>query len=122
MPEASVEGLIGAEPEVAESVDGTPNADPVALAIAMDAAKHDPELARKAGNYLDEQQALVKLQIKHLDEERHLAIAAAKRKRYLDRLRILGATMLAALGVAVTGAFIVFVWDAAHDTGVVLDA
>jgi hypothetical protein len=97
-------------------------ADAVALAVAMDTAKQDPELARKAGNYLDEQHALVKLQIKHFDEERHLAIAAAKRKRYLDRLRIVGATMLAALGVAVTGAFIMFVRDAAHDTGVVLDA
>jgi tetratricopeptide (TPR) repeat protein len=117
-----IEGLLGEEKDGAEGEAPIVGADAVALAVAMDAAKHDPGLARKAGNYLDEQQALVKLQIKHFDEEHHLAIAAAKRKRYLDRLRIVGATMLAALGVAVTGAFIMFVRDAAHDTGVVLDA
>lgn len=62
-------------------------ADAIALAIAMDTAKHDPELARKAGNYLEEQHALVRLQAKYFDEERRLAIAAAERKRLSDRLR-----------------------------------
>ena len=87
MGEAGLEGLIGAEYEAADAEAGTPSADPVAVAVAMDAAKHDPELSRKAGNYLDEQLSLVRLQVKHFDEERHLAIAAAKRKRYADRIR-----------------------------------
>ncbi|MGD0494004.1 MAG: hypothetical protein ABSC32_20960 [Steroidobacteraceae bacterium] len=122
MDESSrIEGLLG---EQRESVDGEApiGADAVALAVAMDTAKHDPALARKAGNYLDEEQALVKLQIKHFDEERLLAIAAAKRERYLDRLRMVGATMLAAIGVTAVGALIVMVWHSAHDTGAVLDA
>jgi hypothetical protein len=44
-----IEGLLG---EQRESVDGEApiGADAVALAVAMDTAKHDPALARKAGN------------------------------------------------------------------------
>lgn len=122
MPEASVEGLIGAEPEVAESVDGTPNADPVALAVAMDAAKHDPELARKAGNYLDEQLALVRLQVRHFDEERRLAIAAAKRKRYADRFRNGLITFVAGLAASALIAAAVMVWNACRDHGLVVEA
>jgi hypothetical protein len=79
--------LLGEEKEGAEAEPVVAGSDAVALAVAMDAARYDPELARKAGNYLDEQHLLVKLQAKHFDEERRLAIAAAKRKRYADRIR-----------------------------------
>jgi hypothetical protein len=39
MAETGVEGLIGAESEAAEPVDGTSSADQVALAVPMDAAR-----------------------------------------------------------------------------------
>ena len=82
-----VEGLLGEEKEGAEAETGVAGPDAVALTVAMDATKYDPELARKAGNYLDEQQALVKLQRKFFDQEHRLTIAAAKRKRFADRIR-----------------------------------
>jgi tetratricopeptide (TPR) repeat protein len=122
MGEAGIEGLIGGESEAEASVEGAPNADPVALAVAMDAAKHDPELARKAGNYLDEQLALVRLQVRHFDEERRLAIAAAKRKRYADRFRNGLITFVAGLAACALIAAAVMVWNAFRDHGLVVEA
>jgi hypothetical protein len=117
-----IEGIIGSESEAAEVEAGLANADAVAMAIAIDQARHDPELSRKVGDYVEKQSRLVDLQVRHFDEERRLAIAAAKRKRYLDRLRIAGATVVTALGVGVLVAFIGMVWDAEHDSSVVMDA
>jgi hypothetical protein len=81
------------------------SADPIALAVATDATQYDPELARKAAAYLDEQRLLVKLQVKHFDEERRLAVAAAKRKRYAEWIRNGLATFVAGLaGIVVIAA------------------
>ena len=77
-----VEQTLGEETEGREAAEAGPAADPVAVAVAMDQAKFDPELARQASGYLEDQRALVRLQLKHFDEERRLAIDAARRKRY----------------------------------------
>jgi tetratricopeptide (TPR) repeat protein len=122
MSETSAEGLIGAESEAAEPVDGTPSADQVALAVAMDAAKYDPALARKAGNYLDAQLSLVQLQVRHFDEERRLAIAAAKRKRYADRFRNGLITFVAGLAATALIAAAAMAWNAYRDHGLVVEA
>ena len=96
--------VLGEEKDGAEAEPGVAGIDAVGLAVAMDAARYDPELARKAGNYLEEQHRLVKLQIKHFDEERRLAIAAAKRKRFADRIRnTISAGLLLILGGALLG-------------------
>ncbi len=120
---AEAEGIKGLVVEERESSDGEPRvagADAVALAVATDAAKHDPELARKAGAYLDEQQTLVRLQIKHFDEEHELAIAAAKRKRFADRVRnCLSAGLLTLLTCAIIG-LIWLAFDAVHSQEVVV--
>jgi len=58
-------------------------------------AEQHPDLSRSASEYLVEQRRLVQLQIKHFDEERRLAIAAAKRKRYADRIRNTLSTLVA---------------------------
>jgi hypothetical protein len=47
----------------------------------MDAAKHDPALSRKAGNYLGEQLALVRLQVRHFDKDKQAP------ERYDEALR-----------------------------------
>jgi tetratricopeptide (TPR) repeat protein len=66
----------------------------------MDAARYDPELARKAGEYLDRQRELVVHTLKHFDEERHLSVQAAKRKRFSDILKISLQVALAFIGIA----------------------
>jgi tetratricopeptide (TPR) repeat protein len=117
-----MEGVLGGEAESTEGDAPVGGADAVALALAIPAAHHDPELGRITSEYLAEQRALVKLQIKHFDEERRLAIAAAKRKRLSDRLRI-GLQLfvvLVALG-AVVGVAAMF-WDALTDHGIKVEA
>jgi tetratricopeptide (TPR) repeat protein len=117
-----IEGILGGEPESAEGDAPAGGADAVAVALALQAAHNDPELSRSASAYLAQQRALVTLQIKHFDEERQLAIAAAKRRRISDRLRI-GlqlVVLLVALG-AVLGLAAIF-WDALRDHGIKIEA
>ena len=116
------EVVLGEEKEGAEAEPVVAGSDAVALAVAMDAARYDPELARKAGNYLDEHHLLVTLQAKHFDEERRLAIAAAKRKRYADRIRNGLATFVAGVAGIVVIAAGVMVWNARNDHGLVVEA
>jgi tetratricopeptide (TPR) repeat protein len=117
-----IEGVLGGEPESTESDAPVAGADAAAVALAIQAARYDPELSRTASEYFAEQRALVKLQIRHFDEERRLAIAAAKRKRLSDRLRIglQSFVALVALSAAVGLAFMF--WDALTDHGINIEA
>jgi len=117
-----IEGILDSGGESGETDTNVGGADALAMAVAIEQARHDPELSRKIGAYLDEQRGLVKLQLKHFDQEHLLAIAAAKRKRISDRLRI-GLQLLLALiaAVAIIG-FAALVWAAITDRGIVIDA
>jgi hypothetical protein len=116
-----IEGVPGTENEPRETEASAASAEALALALAMDSARHDPELSRKASEYLGRQRSLVDLQIKHFDRERCLAIEAAERKRYADRIRN-GLTTFVALAVTVAVVGLgVMVWDAAHETGLVVE-
>ena len=117
-----VEGIVGAEGEDGDSESGIAHADAVAMASAIDQARHDPELSRKIGDYVEKQSKLVDVQIRHLDEERRLAIEAAKRKRYGDRIRNGLLTGAAGIACSVVVGFAIMVWDAAHDTGLVIES
>ncbi|HEY5070600.1 MAG TPA: hypothetical protein VII63_01070 [Caulobacteraceae bacterium] len=81
-----IEDVPGGEGEEARAA-SAPGADAFAAAIAMDEARRDPELARKAGDYLDRHSRLIALQIEHFEEDNRLATQAAKRKRFSDRLK-----------------------------------
>ena len=49
-----LEGVLGGgEAEESQDRQALAGADVLATSIAMDAARHDPELSRKAGEYLD---------------------------------------------------------------------
>jgi tetratricopeptide (TPR) repeat protein len=117
-----VESVLGGESEASEGDAPVAGADAAAVALALQEAHRDSELSRTASEYFAEQRALVKLQIRHFEEERRLAIAAAKRKRLSDRLRI-GLQLivgLVALG-AVLGLVAMF-WDALRDRGISVEA
>jgi tetratricopeptide (TPR) repeat protein len=88
----------------------------VGVALALDAAHHDPALSAAASQYLNRHRVLVDLQIKHFDEEHTLAIAATQRKAFIDRTRI-GLQLL--IAIVISG---VMIWDAVNDRGVVIDA
>ena len=125
MPEKEgglIEGVLGAgEGEEREAEETTARADDVATVVMMDAARFDPELSKKAGSYLDKQGALVDLQIRHFDEERRLAIDAAKRKRFFDHLRMSFQVFLTVVATTISVAVISLFWDAVHSSSVVID-
>ncbi|MET3105604.1 hypothetical protein AAKU67_003159 [Oxalobacteraceae bacterium GrIS 2.11] len=78
-----IEGLVGGgEPEERETEETNSRVETettaLATIVAMDAARYDPELSRKAGEYLDRQNdlvlaltALVKLQVHHFEALKH---------------------------------------------------
>jgi hypothetical protein len=114
-----IEGLLDSEPDEREG--GVAGADAVALSLAMQKAAHDPELGRTAAEYLVQQRHLVQLQIKHFDEERRLAIAAAKRKRYADRIRNTLSTLAALIVLGLILAIIRITLEAFNDYSVVVE-
>ena len=113
-----IEGLLDSEPEEREG--GAAGADAVALSLAMQEAADDPELGRTASEYLVEQRRLVQLQVKHFDEERRLAIAAAKRKRYADRVRNTLSTFVALIVLGLMVAIMRITIEALNDHSVVI--
>jgi tetratricopeptide (TPR) repeat protein len=117
-----IEDLIGAEAGGSESDREVSGADAVAMAVAIEQARHDPELSRKVGAYVDEQRVLALLQVKHFDEQHQLAIAAAKRKRLSDRLRIGLQLLIAVVAVGIVIGFSAMLWGALTDRSIVIDA
>jgi tetratricopeptide (TPR) repeat protein len=122
MAEEGIDGLLGEDNGSAEAEIGAATADGVAIAVAMDTAKTNPDVAEGVLDYLAKQSRLVGLQLLHFDEERRLAIAAAKRKRLADRLRI-GMQLFVALVIvaAIAGMGAIF-YDALTDRGVKIEA
>jgi tetratricopeptide (TPR) repeat protein len=116
------EGVLGDEPEQQDVQSDLGKIDPLAAALAVDASKGDPDVARGVLGYLDDLRQLVRLQIKHFDEERRLAIHAAKRKRFSDRVRYTALVGAALVGLAVVVVVGAMVWDAAHANGVAVEA
>jgi hypothetical protein len=115
-------GLLDSEAEERDSDSANATAaDAVALSLAMQNATDDPKLGRSAGDYLDEQRRLVQLQIKHFDEERRLAIAAAKRKRYADRIRNTLSTLAALLVLGLIIAISRMTIEAMNDHSIVVE-
>jgi tetratricopeptide (TPR) repeat protein len=115
-------GLFGDSSQDDASRGAATSVDPVAAAVAMDAARHDPQLSRKAGAYLDAQKELTRRQIEGFDDEHHLALAAARRRRYADHIRN-GLLTVVALVVAGALAFFAFmVVDATSDHGLVIES
>jgi hypothetical protein len=118
---SGIEGLLDSEPEEREGVATGAGADAVALSLALQKAAYDPELSRTASEYLIEQRCLVQLQIKHFDEERRLAIAAANRKRYADRVRNTLSTLVALIVLGLVVAISRMTIEAINDHSIVVE-
>lgn len=132
MPEGGIlSGLLSSEEaEQRRELDvGSSEASAVATVIALDQAKHDPELSREAGAYLREQRALAKKQralVRHqLEssiEDRKEAEQDLRLKRFGDRLKAtiqaFGVAGAAVLAVAIAS----MVYDAFSSRTVVLDS
>ncbi len=112
----------GAESAAEGSVPETPTAlDPTAAALAAEAAKSDPELARKASAYFDKQSHLIEVRTEHLHEQRAVNLQLLKLKRVDERLRV-GLRLFVILIATVIGIFAaVLVHDAITSRNVVIE-
>jgi len=102
------QGSLGGGQEGGESAGEAPEAGASALAMAaaLQEAQADPQLAARLERYVERQTRLTELQLRHFDEERRLAIAAARRRRYAERIRnTISTAVLIALALALLGAF-----------------
>jgi tetratricopeptide (TPR) repeat protein len=118
---SGIEGLLGSEAEEREDGAVAAGADSVALSLALHKVDQNPDLSRSASEYLVEQRHLVQLQITHFDEERRLAIAAAKRKRYADRIRNTLSTLVALIVLGLVVAISRMTIEAINDRSLVVE-
>jgi tetratricopeptide (TPR) repeat protein len=118
----SFDDILGEAPEANSSEPGEPREDPFAAAVAMNAAQQGGPLDPHTAAYVEEQTRLLRLQVKHYDQERRLGIGAAKRKRFGDRLRNLLAVLVCLGAVGAIVGLLAMAWDAAHDHSLVVEA
>ena len=130
----SLEGLLGGaleggEPDAAVSELREEGLELAATAIAVEEAEKDPKSQAHAAAYLKSQKALVDLQIarfaeehKLVHQERVLAIDAARRKRFSDRLRNGLQTLISAAAALAALAAITMIYEAASSRSVVVDS
>jgi len=122
------EGGEEAEAEAAVTLEEAASGDAVAMAVAMDAARFDKELSRKAGDYLERhtelvarQKMLVELQVHHFETERRLALQAARRKRFVDRLKYTVQMLITLVAVSALVGAVWMIYGAATSRRVVVD-
>ena len=130
MAEGVLEGILGgegAEESEGESV-STAGSDAVAMAAALDAARHDPKLARKLGGYVDRQAALadhqtrlIQLQTEHLHEQRMLTLSHLRWRRFSDRMKAVLQIMTAVVGLAIAAGVGWMAWSASQERGLVIE-
>ena len=121
MAEGVLEGILGGEPEAEAEVEVLAGPDPIAVSAAMDAARHDPDLAERLGSYVDEQARLVRLQSEHLHEQRTLVLSHLRWRRFGDRMKAVLQIMTAAVGLAIASAVGWMAWDAHESNGLVIE-
>jgi len=97
-------------------------ADPIAAAVAIDAARFDPELSAKAGRYLDEQRRLIAIQTEHLHEQRAVQLSHLKLRRWSERMRLGLQLFLILVGTMIGLGILIMLYDAFTSRNVVVNA
>jgi len=110
----------GSEAGTESSIAETP-VDPTAAALAAEAAKSDPELAREASAYFRRQSHLIEVQTEHLHEQRAVNLSLLKLKRFDERLKV-GLRVFVILVATIIGIFgAALIHDAVTSRSVVID-
>ena len=120
-----VSGVLGADRE--SPADGVapetpPALDPTAAALAIEAAKSDPELAQKASAYFDKQTHLVEIQTEHLHEQRAVNLQLLKLRRFDERLRVGLRLFVILVATAIGVGAVLLFHDAVTSNRVVVEA
>ena len=130
MAEGALEDVLGGEGVEEIEGEALPGvaADAVAMAAALDGARHDARLATKLGGYVDRQAALadhqtqlIKLQTEHLHEQRELTLSHMHWRRFSDRMKAVLQIMTAAVGLGVAVGVAWMAWSASQERGLVIE-
>lgn len=97
-------------------------ADPIAAAIAIDAARFDPELSCKAGQYLEAQSLLTAIQTEHLHEQRAVQLSHLKLRRWSERMRLGLQLFVGMIGTVIGLGVLTMLYDAFTSKNVVVEA
>jgi len=118
-----VSGILGAEPDApVEGPVPETTLDPTAAALAAEAAKFDPELAKKAGVYFDKQSHLVEVQTEHLHEQRAINLNLIKLKHFRERLKVGLQLFVIVIATVIGIGCLMMIHDAYNAHDVVIDA
>ena len=117
-----IEKVLGVEGEEVENEKALPTTDPIAAAVAIDAARFDPRLAGEAADYLAEQRRLVSIQAEHLHEQREVQLSHLKLRRTGERLRVGLQLFLVAIGTLIGLGVLIGLYDAFTSDSVVVNA
>jgi len=117
-----VERFFDGEEEEGEGEKLVGAADPIAAAVAIDAARFDPELSSKAGKYLDGQSRLIAIQTEHLHEQREVQLSHLKLRRWSERMRVGLQLFFVLLGTMIGLGILLMLYDAFTSKNVVVEA
>ena len=131
MAEGLLGGVLGGEeekPEI-EPPEGPVGAQAFAAAVAAMAARQDPEVARKLGDFLSEQTQLLKVQKDQLRDEHPLRVGHLRNqlreegvRRFGLRLRVGFQLFIALLATAIGLGVAIMIRDAVTSRSVVIDS
>jgi hypothetical protein len=108
-----VSGILGADAEPPSESTAT-FLDPTAAALAAEAAKCDPELAKEASAYFRKQSHLIEVQTEHLHEQRAVNLSLLKLKRFDERLKV-GLRVFVILAASAIGLGLIEMFRDRHD-------
>ncbi|HEY5107055.1 MAG TPA: hypothetical protein VII73_09845 [Caulobacteraceae bacterium] len=112
----------GAEAEGLEEAKAAAGADAVAMAVAMNSARFDPELSRTAAAYLERQARFIDIQVQDLLEQRALQTSHLRLRRFTERLKAATQTLIVLIAALAGLGLLVMLTDAFTSRSVVVDA
>jgi tetratricopeptide (TPR) repeat protein len=116
-----IEGVVGGGEAETQDADSQSGIDPIAAALATNAAATDETIAPDLKDYLNKQARLVEIQSEHLHEQRKVLLSNLKLRRWIDRLK-LGVQLFIILAATVIGlGFAVMIFDAFRSNSVVVE-
>ncbi len=106
--------------ETASSLPIMPAAGHLALAMGLQGAADNPDLAQRTGDLLAKQSAMLDVQMEDLHEQRVLQISHLRLRRWGEWLSLILRGLSVAGGIAVAFALAVVVWQARNASGIII--
>ena len=106
--------------ETASGLPIMPAAGHLALAMGLQGAAGNPDLAQRTGDLLAKQSAMLDVQMEDLHEQRLLQISHLRLRRWGEWLSLILRGLSVAGGIAVAFALAVVIWQARNASGIII--